>query len=53
MQGNKRNFTEEQMRAGQFIPAKTSGNNQGASMAGHTPYGLGRQIVDASSEGNW
>ena len=51
-QGNKRNFTEEQMRAGQFIPAKTSGNNQGASMAGHTPYGLGRQIIDHSSEGH-
>merc|ERR1711976_4558 len=50
-EGNKRNFTPEQMRAGQFIPAKTSGNNQGASMAGHTPYGLGRQIIDSSSAG--
>lgn len=43
---NKRNFTNEQMRAGQFIPAKTSGNNQGASQAGMTSYGLGRQIID-------
>lgn len=49
---NKRNFTDEQMRAGQFIPAKTSGNNQGASMQGMTPYGLGRQIIDTSSEGH-
>jgi len=45
-QENKREFTAEQMKAGQFIPAKTSGNNLGANQSGTTPYGLGRQIID-------
>jgi len=48
---NKRNFTEQQMKAGQFIPAKTSGNNLGASQSGSTPYGLGRQIIDNTAAG--
>ena len=46
---NKREFTEAQMRAGQFIPAKTSGNNLGASQAGITAYGATRQIIDSTA----
>merc|ERR1712168_194993 len=48
--GNKRTFTAEQLKAGQHIPSMQSGNNKGASQAGQTPYGLGRQIIDNQSE---
>jgi hypothetical protein len=49
-ESNKRNFTQEQLKAGQFIPAQTSGNNKGASQAGMSSYGLGRQIVDNTAQ---
>ncbi len=40
----KREFTEEQMKEGQTIIGLQMGSNKGASQAGATPYGLGRQI---------
>jgi len=49
-QENKRSFTAEQLKAGEFIPAQTSGSNIGASAAGSTPYGLGRQIINTQAE---
>lgn len=42
--GEKREFTEEQMKAGQNVIGLQMGTNKGASQAGQTPYGLGRQI---------
>ncbi|XP_038656714.1 transgelin-3-like isoform X2 [Scyliorhinus canicula] len=42
---NPRTFTEEQMRQGQSIIGLQMGTNQGASQAGMTPSGLGRQIM--------
>jgi len=47
---NKRNFTEQQLKAGQNVISKQMGNNQGASQAGMTGYGTGRQIIDRTSE---
>jgi len=47
---NKRNFTQQQMRAGETIISKQMGNNQGASQQGMTGYGTGRQIIDRTSE---
>lgn len=40
----KREFTEEQLQAGQNVIGLQMGSNKGASQAGATPYGLGRQI---------
>lgn len=49
---NKRSFTAEQLRAGENIISKQMGNNDGASQAGMTGYGTGRQIMDKTSEAN-
>lgn len=40
----KREFTEEQLKEGQNVIGLQMGSNKGASQAGSTPYGLGRQI---------
>ncbi|XP_078061587.1 transgelin-3-like, partial [Mustelus asterias] len=45
---NPRAFTNEQMRQGQSIIGLQMGTNQGASQAGMTPSGLGRQIMRPS-----
>ncbi|XP_072886226.1 transgelin-like [Hemitrygon akajei] len=44
-QENKREFTEEQLRQGKNIIGLQMGSNQGASQAGMSGYGLGRQII--------
>ena len=41
---NKREFTEEQLQEGKKTIGLQMGSNKGASQAGQTPYGLGRQI---------
>ena len=41
---NKREFSEEQLKEGQNVIGLQMGSNKGASQAGATPYGLGRQI---------
>lgn len=41
---NPREFTEEQKQAGKGVIGLQMGSNRGASQAGQTPYGLGRQI---------
>ena len=41
---NKREFTDEQLQAGKGVIGLQMGSNKGASQAGATPYGLGRQI---------
>lgn len=43
---NKRNFTQAQLNAGKNIASQQMGNNKGASQAGMTGYGQGRQIID-------
>lgn len=40
----KREFTEEQLQAGKGVIGLQMGSNKGASQAGMTPVGLGRQI---------
>lgn len=47
---NKREFTDEQLKAGMAIPSKQMGDNKGASQAGMIGYGTGRQILDPVSE---
>jgi len=42
----------EQLKAGENIISKQMGNNDGASQAGMTGYGTGRQIMDKTSEAN-
>ena len=42
--GDKKEWTDEQLKAGQNIIGLQMGSNKGASAAGLTPYGLGRQI---------
>lgn len=42
--GQKRDFTQEQLQAGKGVIGLQMGTNKGASQAGSTPYGLGRQI---------
>ena len=42
--GERRDFTEEQLQAGKGVIGLQMGSNKGASQAGMTPYGLGRQI---------
>ena len=39
-----REFTDEQLQAGKGVIGLQMGSNKGASQAGATPYGLGRQI---------
>ena len=41
---DKREFSEEQLQAGKSVIGLQMGSNKGASQAGATPYGLGRQI---------
>lgn len=41
---DKKEWTEEQLKAGQNVIGLQMGSNKGASAAGTTPYGLGRQI---------
>lgn len=50
-QANKREFTEEQLREGQKVIGLQMGSNRGASQAGMTPAGLGRQIHDVNLKG--
>ena len=40
----KREFTQEQLEEGKKVIGLQMGSNRGASQAGATPYGLGRQI---------
>lgn len=42
--GERREFTEEQLAAGKNVIGLQMGSNKGASQAGMTPYGLGRQV---------
>ncbi|CAL9697986.1 unnamed protein product [Knipowitschia caucasica] len=44
-QGNKREFTEEQLRQGQSLIGLQMGSNRGASQSGMTGYGMHRQIM--------
>jgi len=46
---NKRRFSEAQLKAGQNIVGLQMGSNKGASQAGMTGYGTGRQIIDQGS----
>ncbi|XP_071953213.1 transgelin-3-like [Antedon mediterranea] len=41
---NEREFTDEQLKAGQNVIGLQMGSNKGSSQSGSTPYGLGRQI---------
>ena len=41
---NKREFDQEVLKAGQAIIGLQYGSNKGASQAGMTAYGTGRQI---------
>ena len=41
---NKRGFSDAQLKEGQNVIGLQMGSNKGASQAGATPYGLGRQI---------
>ncbi|KAL5457567.1 hypothetical protein EMCRGX_G034838 [Ephydatia muelleri] len=41
---DKKEWTDEQLKAGQNIIGLQMGSNKGASAAGTTPFGLGRQI---------
>ena len=41
---NEREFSKEQLEAGKTVIGLQMGSNKGASQAGATPYGLGRQI---------
>lgn len=41
---HKREFDEETLQAGKTVIGLQMGSNKGASQAGSTPYGLGRQI---------
>lgn len=47
---NKRSFTAEQLKAGDSVIGLQMGTNKGASQAGMTGYGSGRQIIDKGSE---
>lgn len=44
---NPREFSEEQLREGKKTIGLQMGSNKGASQAGQTAYGLGRQIQDS------
>ncbi|KAI4894135.1 hypothetical protein NFI96_011319, partial [Prochilodus magdalenae] len=43
--GNRREFSEEQLRQGQNLIGLQMGSNRGASQAGMTGYGMHRQIM--------
>ena len=43
---NKREFSEEQLQEGKKTIGLQMGSNKGASQAGITAYGQGRQIMD-------
>ncbi|CAN9501706.1 unnamed protein product [Ophioblennius macclurei] len=45
-QENKRDFTDEQLSEGKSIIGLQMGTNKGASQAGMTGYGQGRQIIN-------
>ena len=47
---NKREFDEQTMKQGQSIIGLQYGSNQGASQAGMTAYGTGRQIRPDGNE---
>ena len=42
--GEKREFTQEQLKAGQNVIGLQMGSNRGASQTGMTAYGATRQI---------
>lgn len=44
-QGNRREFSEEQLRRGQNLIGMQMGSNQGASQSGMRSYGMPRQIM--------
>jgi len=44
-QENRRNFTEDVLRKGEQVIGLQYGSNRGASQAGMTAYGAGRQIL--------
>ncbi|KAG2456669.1 TAGL3 protein, partial [Polypterus senegalus] len=44
-QGNRREFSEEQLRQGQSLISLQMGSNRGASQSGMTGYGMPRQIM--------
>lgn len=44
-QGNRREFSEEQLRQGQSLIGLQMGSNRGASQSGMTGYGMHRQIM--------
>ena len=48
---NKREFTEEKLQEGKGIIGLQMGTNRGASQAGATPSGLGRQIHGVNLKG--
>lgn len=43
---NPREFSEQQLQEGKKVIGLQMGSNKGASQAGQTAYGLGRQIRD-------
>lgn len=47
---NKRDFSEEQLKAGDSVIGLQMGTNKHASQAGMTGYGTGRQIIDQGCE---
>ncbi len=47
--GEKREFTEEQLKAGQNVIGLQMGTNKGASQAGMTAYGASREVKDHRS----
>lgn len=47
---NKRNFSEDKLKESQKIIGLQYGSNKGASQAGMTAYGTGRQIIPG---GKW
>lgn len=49
-QENKRNFSEEKLKESHKIIGLQYGSNKGASQAGMTAYGTGRQIIPG---GEW
>ena len=48
---NKREFDEQTLKAGQNVIGLQMGTNRGASQAGSTPSGLGRQIHGVNLKG--
>ena len=46
-EGEKREWSEEQMREGQNVIGLQMGSNRGASQQGMTPYGKQRQVYQS------